>query len=105
MPPAGIPVNMTGPGWAATSWAYGEDFGTVLLSGIADVLQRLTLGIRLDMGVDLSNNPFMNATWVSNNFPEYSPVEFNAGPAFLMGDYQCRFRYPLPWGQISSTSG
>lgn len=104
-------------------------YSAVYLPGITNAMQGLIAAVRLDFGLILPNNPYldmsvMNTTlqdpypvgmdghWASTiesgiAYPEnpqtYGMDVFNSNQdAYLAAEYVCRFVQPLSWGEYSN---
>jgi hypothetical protein len=120
-----------GDSWINLGMSYdehGANNSATYLPAVTNIMQLLAAAVRLDMGLILPNNPYINTALMNETlhtpFPEsldptgsrwadalnglgypdnpatYSFNVFLGGKsAYLNAEYLCRFRYPIPWGE------
>lgn len=118
----------TGHFWVNQGFRYNSpraDLSGIYFPAITNILQLLISAIRLDMGLVLPNNVWLNASAMNdtlrNPFPEglgmagvnywastiqalsppEDPPSYGFGDSgYIYAEYVCRFLYPIGWGEF-----
>lgn len=132
LPETGSELTLnTGWNWVNLGLPYDTpalNVSATYLPSVTNILQLLISAIRLDFGIVLPNNPYLNMSVMTDTLQETMPTEgmrqqligrlgdpenivafemdsFVSGlPAYLSAEYQCRFKYQKGWSESNIAS-